>query len=368
MQRSAVVFALLVCAWAGRPAAAQEILTEQDFIQSQAVDNLIWPNDPTIAPFPYQSPLERTYFATDFVAMRRDDRSTVRLATVNNQSTVVLTSADIDYLNEPGLRVLWGRRFNNDFAIEASYFGLMQWDNSASAHNSTTNALGTSGNIFSPFTNFGNPATVGLDYNYVVAARTETKLDNVELNLRQRLDMPYSNVQVSVLYGTRYMNIRDRFEYRSKSNSPVPGGTANAVDVAAKNNMFGVQLGGAIEFHVERRAWLNFEAKGVMFQNDTSQQTTYTTGPLAGPGITTSASNSKGRVNFAADIQAACVWKFTPALVGRVGYQAVFIDGVALGSENFGANALVVSSGPTELAYKGQLIFHGPFVGLVLTW
>jgi hypothetical protein len=368
MQRSAVLFALLACAWFATPGVAQDFMSEQEFIQSQAVDNLIWPNEAQVAPFPYQSPLQRTYFATDFVSLQRRDSSTIRLATLGTTTTTMLTSRDVDVLNEPGLRVTFGRRFNNDFALETTYFGLFQWDNTASVHNATTNSLGTSGNLFSPFTSFGNPATVGFDYNNFVSGRTETKLDNFELNLRQRLDMPYSNVQVTALYGFRYLSIRDLFEYRSRSNSPVLGGTANLADVLAKNNMYGVQLGGSIQFHIERRAWLDFEAKGIMLQNDMQQQTAFTTGPLAGPGTTTSGSNSKGRISFAGDIQGSCVWQFTSRIVGRVGYQAVFIDGVALGAENFNANSLVVASSPTGIAYKGQLTFHGPFVGLVFTW
>lgn len=367
MQCSAVIVALLAAALTSCPIAAQEFMTEQDFVQSTAVDRLIFPDDPTVAPFPYVSPLEQTYFAVDAIAFRRDNTGSVRLATVDDPDTTVLSSGDLDFLNEPGLRLLWGRRMNDFFALEIGYFGLLEWDASAAVRDEGANAVGTEGNLFSPFTDFGDPAVAGLDYNNYAAARTETKFNNAELNLRQRLEMPYSTVQVTALYGLRYMNIRDRFEYRSRSSFPGPDGTTNAADVNAKNNMYGVQLGGSIEFHVEHRAWLSFEMKGIMLQNDTTQATDYTIASAAGT-TTTAGSSSKGRVTFAGDIQGACTWKFTPSLVGRVGYQAIFFDGLALGSENFESNALLVSTSPSELVYKGQATFHGPFVGLVYTW
>ena len=69
-----------------------------------------------------------------------------------------------------------------------------------------------------------------------------------------------------------------------------------------------------------------------------------------------------------ADVQASVVWKFTPMIVGRVGYQCIFIDGLALGSDNFSRNAPLLSTGHTEIENTGQLTLHGPFAGLTVTW
>jgi hypothetical protein len=54
--------------------------------------------------------------------------------------------------------------------------------------------------------------------------------------------------------------------------------------------------------------------------------------------------------------------------VGRIGYQALLIDGLALASENFDRNVAILTAGPAELVHDGSVVYHGPFVGLTTTW
>ena len=159
--------------------------------------------------------------------------------------------------------------------MEASYLGLFDWNDFQSVRNLDTNALGTQGNLFSPFTGFGNPAQAGLDYNSFVSIASETQLNTGEFNFRRRIDLPSSGFQASGIWGFRYISLADRFSYRSQSNSPLPGGSTVADDVIASNRMFGTQIGGALQMHVERRAWIDVETKGMMFTNDSSQNTTF---------------------------------------------------------------------------------------------
>jgi len=246
--------------------------------------------------------------------------------------------------------------------------GLYEWDDTRSVRNQSLNAQATAGDLFSPFTGFGNPADVGFDFNNFVAARTNTQFNNVELNLRQHLYMPYSTVRCDALYGLRYANVQDRFEYRSLSAAPLLDGTAGAVDVEASNAMFGPQLGGAMEFHIERRAWIRFEGKAAGLYNHAGRQTDFAFSPLAGPAAFTTDERSQGRLAFVGDIEASCIWSFTPSIVGRVGYQAIFIDGVALGSQNFSSSASALGADGAEVVRNGNLTFHGPFAGLTVTW
>jgi hypothetical protein len=316
----------------------------------------------------YQSPLETTYVAADAVAFRRDWQPSQTFATLNTPTNGVLGTHDLDFVNQPGLRVLAGRRLNDCLAIEASFLGLLQWDESRAVRDSTVNAQGTTGNLFSPLTGFGSPAQVGLDFNTLASLRIVSQFNNGELNLRHRLDTTPSIMQASAIYGIRYMNVHERLEYRARSLSPTPAGTDNAVDVTAKNSLFGVQLGGAVDFRVEPRCWLSFEAKGVMFGNDAGQQTQYSVGPIGGPSATINGQHTQERVAFAVDMAAAAVWKFTPAIVGRVGYQGILVDGLALASDNFTRNAPFMTTAPTQISNSGHLAFHGPFTGLTVTW
>jgi hypothetical protein len=319
-------------------------------------------------PMPYQSPLETTYVTTDVVAFRRDWQASQSFATLNTPTNGVLGTHDLDFVNQPGLRVLAGRRFNDCLAIEASFLGLLQWDETRAVRDLTVNSQGTAGNLFSPLTNFGRPAQVGLDFNTSASIRILSQFNGGELNLRQRLNTTPSIMQASALYGIRYLNAHERLEYRTRSLSPAPVGTDNAVDVVARNSMFGVQIGGAVEFRVEPRCWLSFEAKGIMLGNDAGQQTQYTVGPIGGPSATINGQHAQERVAFATDLAATAVWKFTPAIVGRVGYQGILVDGLALASDNFTRNAPFMTTAPTQISNSGHLAFHGPFTGVTVTW
>lgn len=348
-------------------ASAQE-LAERDFLDgSAAVDSLVQPTRPIPPPLePYGSPLKTFYVTTDLVGFMRSNAGGVFATNTARQR--LFTGDDLDFAAQPGLRTLLGVRLTDYVALEASYVGLFDWNEQHSLRNGGTNVLGSAGNLMSPFTQFGSPATAGFDYNCFVEVSVESQFNTAEVNLRHTIDLPYSTVQAAAIYGTRYMSLRDRFNYRSESAEPAPAGTALTVDVDTHNQMFGPQIGGALEMHVAPRGWLNLEAKGIMLYNDAGQNTRFASGPLVGPAVPVFGSASDKRLSYAADVQATLSWRFTQAFVWRVGYQAIFIEGLALGSENFGTNALNASTDPSQLSKSGNIAIHGPFTGLTITW
>jgi hypothetical protein len=220
----------------------------------------------------------------------------------------------------------------------------------------------------SPFSNFGTPAIVGLDFNTFVSIRNISNMYNVELNVRQTLELDPSIMGMSLLYGFRYINIDERFEYRTESNSPAPAGAQNAVDVDTGNKLFGFQLGTMVEFRVDEDCWLNFEFKAGICQNNAVQNSSYTTGPLAGPTTTTSGGVGDDKTTWLLDGALSYEYRITPAWVFRAGYQAVWIDGLALGSENFNNDVNILLLGPPQLVADGSVVYHGPFAGLMATF
>lgn len=316
----------------------------------------------------YENPFDTTYFTAQAVAFRRDWQTSRNIATLDNPTDVVLRTRDLNFVNQPGLSLLAGRRLTDYFAIEAGFVGLLNWDETRAVQNFTPNSQGTLGNLFSPFSNFGDPPILGLDYNDFVSIRTTSDFNTFDINVRQRFDTLPSLMQASGLYGFRYINIHEQFQYRSESTAPLGVGSNNAVDVETHNNLYGIQAGGTVELRIEPRGWLNLEAKGMMCYNDASEATDYTIGPTVGPGVTTSSSASRSRVVFGMDVAATLVWKFTPHIIGRLGYQGIFLDGLALASENFVRNAPFIPSGLTDVYRNGHLAYHGPFAGLSATW
>ena len=316
----------------------------------------------------YQSPRRRVYGLVEGVAFQRSASGNQDFAMLHSPGRIVLSTRDLDFAYQGGMRGLVGLRMTDRFALEGSYFGQLKWDESAAVRNTKVNILGTAGNLFSPFTNFGVPAQVGFDFNTTASVRVESSLENAEFNLRQILDTSPSVMQASVLYGFRYMNIDEKFEYRTQSFSPAPAGTANAVDVATGNHLFGFQLGTMLEFNVEPRCWINGEFKAAICHNNASQNTNFVTGPLAGPPSLIASGIGREATTFVLDGSASVMYQFTPSFLIRVGYQAIWLDGLALGTENFSSNATLLGLGPAILAKDGSVVYHGPFAGLTITW
>jgi hypothetical protein len=327
---------------------------------------LAWP---CIEPFIFESPLNRTYVTADMVAFRRDWAASDTFATLGTTATnSVLGTHDLPFVFQPGLRLLAGRRVNDWIAIEASYLGLLDWNEQREVRNTTVNSLGSEGNLFSPFSKFGNPPIVGFDYNDFASIKIVSTFHNAELNMRQRLATPPSILQASAIWGLRYINIYDQFTYKTQSAEPVVGGTNTNIDVQGRNNLYGVQVGMAVEFQIERRCWLLFEAKGMLMANSASQQTEYTTGPLARPDATITGAHSQGRVTLGGDLAATLEWKITPGIVARFGYQGIFLDGLALGADNLLRNLAGMTTNPNLLSDDGHLAYQGPFAGVTATW
>ena len=369
MSRGAKTLTLLLAALAICSAARAQDFEEPVFDRSAAaIDRMIWPNEPAIPVMPYESPLENVFLTTEFIGFRRDARLVNTFASVGTRATDAFTGRDLNFVNQPGLRLLGGMKFNDCFSVEASFLGLLDWDVAQAVQNQTVNPLGTAGNLLSPLRGWADPAVAGFDFLNYVEVQTTTHFNNAEVNARAVFESPYANFQASGLVGLRYMNIHEQFLYRSTSAEPAVAGTANTAAVKTNNNLYGPQLGLTTEFRFERRAWLTLDFKGALLQNDASQETAFTTGPLVGAGATTNGARAQGRAAVAVDLQAACAWKFTPFLVGRVGYQAIFIEGVALGADNFAQNALFMTTNPNLLAYNGGVTFHGPFGGVTFTW
>ena len=330
-----------------------------------------WDSDctgPCFTPFVYESPLNTTYATADFIAFRRDWSPSLTMATSGSPDNPVLGTHDLQVVFQPGLRVVVGRRLNDSIAVEGTFLGLLQWDEIQAVGNQTINSLGTAGNLFSPFTSFGDPAAVGFDYNNFASIRVMSSMNNAEINLRQQLDTFAACFQATWVYGVRYMNVRDQFQYRTRSLEPVAAGTTNFVDVLAKNSLIGLQTGGSGEIRLARRAWLQFEFKFLLMHNDAGQQTEFTTDPLIGAGTTVTGSRSQGRVALGGDAAATLTWQVSTAIILRVGYQVIFVDGLALGADNFIQNIALITTDPTILSQDGHLAWHGPFAGVTATW
>ena len=206
------------------------------------------------------------YGKVDMMALFRDTKDTYPMATLGPLGGTALGTGNFRSEFSPGVRALIGKTLGDWYRVEASYFGSYSWDDTVATRNLDVNDLGGDGNLYSPFSGFGDPAgEVGLDYNDFASLRFSSTLNNGEINLRRRVLMRPGCYETSFVIGARYMDIGEQFDYLTQS-----GASSNAVSIGTSNQMIGAQIGLLSQFLIQPRCWIDFEMKGGIFSNDAS--------------------------------------------------------------------------------------------------
>ena len=283
-----------------------------------------------------------------------------------------------------GGRATVGRTFGDWYSVEASYMAINSWDELGAAGDATDFVLTVNpatgdpltwntGSLFSPFSNFGDPVPIdAYDFNTQVAIRYQSSLQDIEWILRRAFPMPAEGLQASVLVGGRFTTIEETFSYHSESTVPAAGTTVD-VTTSTDNSMLGVQIGAMFEFQVEPTWWVDAEIKGVMYSNVADQATSFRYNQPAGavPDVTIANDYAANDTvsSFGLDLRLMFTTRITNCLFCRVGYQAFWIDGVALASENMPRSSVALESGPVLLGNSpGRVVYHGPSLGVMGEW
>jgi hypothetical protein len=308
------------------------------------------------------------YINADLLTLFRDHAGEVGLASRGvGAGNIVLSTRTFQSDLESGLRLLVGSQLTKIYGVEGLYFGLNHWRDDAAVRSTTANSLGGSGNLFSPFSNFGAPGVAGLDFNNFASISYSSDLHNAEINFRRRMALPPGRLFGSMLLGGRFLKVDEGFGYFSIADRPLPGGATNRVDVNTENDLYGMQLGTQFNYRVHPQWWVNFEIKGALCQNQGQQATTYVNVDSAGAATQFNGFRSRHNTALIGDLDLCTGWQITDLLAMRLGYKAVWVDGVAIAAENFENDINILRLGPAEIN-RGTLIFHGPYAGLVATW
>lgn len=309
------------------------------------------------------------YGTAEMLALFREPKSDYVMATLGPAGGVILGTRSFRSEFDTGVRAVIGKTLGDWYRIEASYFGSYAWDAMAAVRNTDENELGGSGNLFSPFSDFGRPeGVVGLDYNNFASLRFDSTLHNGEFNLRRRVLMRPGSYEGSFLVGVRYMDIDESFDYLTQSTTPGPSVNTNAVAIGTGNQLIGAQLGLLAQFLMQPGCWVDLETKGGIFQNHATLYRTYAV-DVGDAGLTTaSGGDSIDRTSFVGDLSLQFNYQFAPCWTFFAGYKAIWVTGLALGADNFDDNTSTLLLGPTEIDHGGQIVYHGPNLGLVLTY
>jgi len=294
------------------------------------------------------------YCRTDAVFLKRDVRHSAAFAAIDD--AVVFTATDLDQPFKGGAEFVIGHAFSDVFSLEASYFGLAHWDETGSVRDA-------GGQLDSPFTSFGNsldPNASLFDSKYRVDVHESSRMDNGELNLLCVLPTPPGYMTTSFIVGLRYMRIGEQFDYLSYDAS----NPAVNVQTVTKNELWGPQIGGLFEVYARNRFWVNFEMKGAICNNASSQRTVAVVTSLPD----NNSERSGNSTSFVADFSLTAVCRLTPHVTTRFGYQAIWVSDLAIAAENFSPDSQTLVNGPDWLNRHGDVLYHGPHAGLEFTW
>jgi hypothetical protein len=97
-----------------------------------------------------------------------------------------------------------------------------------------------------------------------------------------------------------------------------------------------------------------------MYNNQVVLDTSFING-----GAETGASIGRDRTAWVGDISMVANWQMTPNWTFRIGYQALFMNGLALGHDNLVGNADLFGVNDARLDDSGELALHGPTIGVM---
>jgi len=250
-----------------------------------------------------------------------------------------------DQFDEP-VQVGWEidvtRRLNCDWDLEARYFDL----GGQSANSPTITSSNGAGVLYAPTAQglFFPPLNNNLSYT--------SRLQDVELNARRG-----PNDWLTLLAGFRYLDLDDRILV----NQLTTGNTAATQKLEGFNSLLGFQIGA--DASLWRRGSFSVDAlvKAGIYDDLARNALTYDSTSLA---VHAATGASADRAAFCGEIGITLDYDLTQRLSLRGGYQLLWLDGVALASQQPIVNPPPLVGAATTVATRGDLFYNGAFVGL----
>lgn len=297
-------------------------------------------------------------FTVEAIWLQRIDSSGVILGnTVTDYGsglgyvTDILTSTDVNFPLDSGVRLQVGYRFTDQNSLSLSYFGLQQ---SSVGRTIYGDPVGNTVLAYSPWTQ--TDAIIGgfdnsLGYTY------GSRVNNAEIN--QRIVAAAGPTwTLAGLWGVRFVQIADKFNL---NGSDISTGDFENLDIRTANNLLGPQIGAdwtsywnrfQLSSGVKAGLFANFDSAS--FSNLNSSGVT-TGNPAGFYPIDQSAhgTNVAGLLEFSLMAR----YRVTEHVWLLGGYQTYYFAGLALG--------------PRQLAsfdHSGAMSLSGPSLGLETNW
>jgi hypothetical protein len=259
-------------------------------------------------------------------------------------------------------------------SLEFTYFGLFSFNSYAQVASPTDD-------LFSVISQFGTTPPFGFqetDESDFQSISYKSTFDSYEANLRRRWMAPNSRYQGSWLIGARYFQLDEQFKYLTQSdvNNNLPAPRSQAIfNTGVNNALTGLQIGGDIWTCILPGLRVGGEGKVGVFGNYMNVNNAIGSTSLSDAGQPTFHDGKKGGgVAFIGQAEAMATYRLNYQWTLKAGYQVLYVDGVALATENFNTLPPAVFSPPPGvnrtpfINSSGSLFYHGYTVGAEFMW
>ncbi|GIW98836.1 MAG: hypothetical protein KatS3mg111_2169 [Pirellulaceae bacterium] len=287
-----------------------------------------------------------------------------------------ITDLDMDKIRY-GLELIANLQTGVGSHLEFRYFGLNDWDATASANTIS------SGNptLYSVFSDFGTNPPGGFDdtdRSFIHTLNYNSELHNGEINFRRHWVGLRPWLQGSFLGGLRYIDLDERLTF-SAVGSNNNTFTFNQLrffdmDTITRNQLVGFQVGGDLWVAVMPGMYVGAESKAGIYGNHHEVQAHVMSNSI--PGGSAQEFMQDGQTAYAAEFVASVVYRLTYSWSVKASYNLFYLDNVALAPENFntrdlsnaiGGGAFTANRAPFIDA-DGEVAYNGWSIGAEWLW
>jgi hypothetical protein len=276
-----------------------------------------------------------------------------------------------------GLELMAALQLGPGSSVEARYFGLNNWNVSATAQ-IIPPAPPT---LYSTYSLFGTVPPGGFDdtdRSFIHTLTYSSELHNGEVNYRRRFANPYGIGQGSWLAGIRYFDLDERLNFQATGslNNTFTFDQLRYFEhsTVTRNQLTGFQVGGDYWIDLVPGIQLGVESKGGIFGNhaEVESQIVSNSIPLAREHL------SDGKTAYLGELTASAVYRLSYSLSVKASYNLLYVDNVALAPENYntrdvsnglgsGTGAFTVNRYPF-IDVDGEVMYQGWSIGGEYLW
>lgn len=285
-----------------------------------------------------------------------------------------LSSTDLDQGFSPGFRLGATYQVDSDYGLELSFFRVGGWDSTRSIgpDNPPDWLVMKSPGVFFQTQDFPYQSMTW-DYS--------TDLYSAEFNVRHNLSQ-----RITLLAGFRWLQLNENLQgslgppdlylptwkYTPSDNlfdvekiqyqgTPATGAFPPFWNTSTTNNLFGLQIGADTNLFERGRFAIDGLIKAGGYLNRASQTTDVSLQKIVYP-----ASASANHAAFVGEVGLQCKYRFDSGLALKLGYEAVWLEGVALAPGQIQETYVGGPASVTSLGVNSDsgVLFHGATAGL----